>query len=131
MTRTKVLAAALALPLVLAACGGGDDDADSSGGDTPSTADLVVVGSDPARFDKAEYSLGSGLMTIELVNEGSLAHTLVIETAEGEDIDGFKISTAGGQTKDASVSLEPGTYALYCDIAGHRSQGMEAVLTVA
>ncbi len=131
MTRTKVLAAALALPLVLTACGGGDDDDAGSETPTESSADLLVIASDPARFDQAEYTLATGLKTIELTNEGSLAHTLVIEDANGDDIKDFKLSTNGGKSDDGKISLDAGTYTIYCDISGHRAQGMEASLVVA
>ena len=134
MRRTPhlLLAGALVLALPLAACG--DDDTTSSS-TTPSSADggpggeggaLTVGALDDLSFDKDEYEVGPGEVTITYENEGSLDHTLLIR-----DTDLSKLSVSGSKkTDEGSVELEPGTYEMYCDIAGHEAAGMVAELTV-
>jgi len=117
--------ATLTIPLALGACGGDDKGSSSSSG---SSADLRVIGQD-IKYDKKDYQMATGLKTIELKNQGSLAHTLLIEQ-DGKKIEGFKLSTAPKKTDSGKVNLPPGTYTIYCDITGHRAAGMEATLTV-
>ena len=112
---------------LLAACGDDDDD-DSGGQPSPpgGTVDVVVDAYDDLRFDEDAYTVSGGEVTFEYVNEGNLVHTLVIE-----DVDDFKLQVnSSGDTDTGSVALEAGAYELYCDVSGHRSGGMEAVLTV-
>ena len=40
------------------------------------------------------------------------------------------LEVENGETSTGSISLEPGRYILYCDVAGHRDSGMEAQLLV-
>jgi plastocyanin len=122
--RLSLAAALLAAPL-LTACG---DDDDSSSSSTTSAAAaggsaLEVGGTDQLTFDKSSYEAEAGTIDITYVNEGSVVHTLLIE-----GVDDFKLSI--GDTDEGTVELEPGTYLLYCDVAGHQAAGMEADLTV-
>lgn len=127
----RIAAAVVAILLavaVLAACSGGDDEAGDPGGEkiiTPRAADLVVVAESLKGFDKASYVADAGSVAIAYVNDHSLPHTLVIE-----GVDGFYIETGGDERGSDTVTLEAGTYTLFCDIAGHRQAGMEAALTV-
>jgi FtsP/CotA-like multicopper oxidase with cupredoxin domain len=67
----------------------------------------------------------AGDLTIELVNAGTMIHNLAFEDGPvSEDI-------AGGETTTFHVGeLAPGTYTIFCAIAGHREAGMEATLVV-
>ena len=40
------------------------------------------------------------------------------------------LEVENGEPSTGSISLEPGRYILYCDVAGHRESGMEAQLLV-
>ncbi|HEU4894809.1 MAG TPA: multicopper oxidase domain-containing protein [Acidimicrobiia bacterium] len=66
-----------------------------------------------------------GELTITVSNAGTMAHNLVFENGpRSADLN-------AGDTVTLDVgSLEPGTYVIYCDIAGHRAAGMEARLVV-
>lgn len=116
---------------MLAGCGG-DDDGGSGGGDGLSTGSgngggggtVTVVAQDSLRFDRDEYTAGSGEVTIEYENGGNLTHTLLID-----GVDDFKLTvTSNGDTDEGTADLEPGDYRIYCDIPGHES--MQATLTV-
>jgi plastocyanin len=126
MRRTPhlLLAGALALALPLAACGDDDTTADPPAGDdggASTDSELTVKAKDNLTFDKAEYEAAAGEIAVVYENEGSLAHTLLVK-----DVDGFKLAV--GDTDEGTVDLEPGTYELYCDVAGHGD--MKAELTV-
>ena len=121
--RVILMAALLAAPL-LAACGDDDTTSDSpttSGGEPSSS--LTVHGTDQLKFDKTAYEAEAGSIEVTYINDGSVAHTLLVT-----GVDGFKLSM--GSEDEGTVELEPGEYTLYCDVAGHESAGMVADLTV-
>ena len=128
----RVLGVAALVALPLAACGGDDDE--PSGSDTTDTTDagsgdgaITVDALDALRFEPGELTAPAGSVTFELVNDGSLPHTFVIEDYE----DDLELSVSGGgDTDDGSIELEAGDYVFYCDIPGHRGAGMEGTLTV-
>lgn len=115
---------ALALTAILTACGDTDDEATTTttgeGGGGP---DLTVDALDSLDFDQDSYEVEAGEVEVLYVNEGNLPHTLLVD-----EVDDFKLSV--GDEDSGTVTLEPGTYTLYCDVAGHRAGGMEAELTV-
>ena len=118
------LAAVAVSGVVLTGCGGGD-----SGGSTDNgaPADVVARGDDALKFDQAQYTAAAGSVDIQLVDNGSQPHTLLIE-----NVSGFKklSVTKKGGTDRRTVTLEPGTYTIYCDVAAHRGAGMEAKLVI-
>ena len=122
--RLSVAALVVAAPL-LAACG--DDDSTSeptvttSGGGSGSS--LTVHGTDQLKFDETSYTAEAGTVDVTYVNDGSVAHTLLIR-----GVNGFKLSI--GHEDEGTVDLEPGEYTLYCDVPGHEQAGMAADLTV-
>jgi plastocyanin len=109
--------------VVLAGCGGDD----SGGSTTPSTADVVVRGDDALRFDQAQYTATAGAVKIELVDDGTQVHTLVIDK-----VSSFKKLEVKdkGKTSTGTATLDPGTYTIFCDVPGHRGAGMEAKLII-
>lgn len=113
--------------LALTGCGGSDSGGDGGSGAAATPADVVVRGNDALKFDQKEYSAKAGSVKIELVNDGSQPHTLLVEKASA-----FKKLSVNskGDTASGSATLEPGTYTIYCDVAGHRGAGMEAKLVV-
>lgn len=120
------LVGASALAVVVAACGdsgGGDGNGGSAAGSCTPTSTVTVGALDKLVFDDDAYSAESGCIEFEYRNEGSVAHTLLIKGQSG-----FKLSV--GKTDSGTLELEPGTYTLFCDIAGHEAAGMAAELTV-
>lgn len=114
-----------ALGLLAGACG---DDDTSSGGDasvgTQSAAGTLTVVAEDIDFGHDEYRVDAGTIDVVYENEGSIVHTLVIR-----GVDGFKLTVRSrGDVDEGSVQLEPGEYALYCDIPGHEPAGMKATL---
>lgn len=69
-----------------------------------------------------------GPVTVELINEGSALHNFRIDQAVSDD---KKVEADAGETATGELLLFGGTeYTYYCDIPGHRSQGMEGTLQV-
>lgn len=88
-----------------------------------------------AKVSEVEYKIRlpattveRGRYTFDLENDGTIAHDLTIK--------GPGISKKGtpkiqpGQKAKLEVDLQPGTYDLYCSVAGHKALGMDVKLTV-
>ena len=108
--------------LLLNACGGGGATTLSASEDNV----VRVEASDRQDYNADVFEATAGEVTFELSQSGIQEHTLVVEGNEGE----MRLVVADGGTDLGSLHLEPGRYFLYCDIAGHRSSGMEARLIV-
>jgi uncharacterized cupredoxin-like copper-binding protein len=89
----------------------------------------------------------AGEVLFEVHNDGAVPHELVIIktdtdpatfTASGGKVDeegvgeliGEVEEFPGGATETGTFGLQPGTYALICNVAGHYEQGMYASLIV-
>jgi plastocyanin len=122
--RLRALALALPLALGLTACGG-DDAAPAT---APATADVVVTAKD-IHFTEDAYTAPAGDIEVAYLNEDSVRHTLIILDDQNEPIPDFKLEIPGkGSVDSGTVTLDPGTYTLFCDVPGHGS--MTATLTV-
>jgi plastocyanin len=70
--------------------------------------------------------IASGPTVFEVSNDGSVIHNLTLEN------DGNTSDLDAGASESLDVgTLSPGTYLVFCSIAGHREAGMEATITVA
>lgn len=85
---------------------------------------VVFVAVDIA-YEDAPEEVAAGTVQMELDNQGSIQHNVVIEELGDELV----LDAAGGETDSGSIELEAGTYTYYCDVAGHRESGMEGQLT--
>jgi plastocyanin len=127
--KRAAIATAAALSLLLGACGGGGSGGDASQ-PTTGAIDLTVKSLDPGgkySFDLKDYTAKAGTVNVALVNEGKENHNLLVQ---GVDKKKFKLSVTPGETKTGAVTLAAATYTIYCDLAGHRSAGMEAKLVL-
>ena len=115
--------ALLTAALVLAGCGGGGDDDDSE--TLVVTDGKVTVDADEYSFAPDRIETTAGSLEVTLVQKGDEEHTIVID-----GVDDFKLTVDGDPTETGTAELEPGEYAYYCDIAGHRGQGMHGTLVV-
>ncbi len=84
-----------------------------------------------ARIEMSEFAFGGDLavpagdLTIDLVNVGSAPHNLAFEGGPASaDLN------AGESASFHVGELAPGTYTIFCSIAGHREAGMVAELVV-
>jgi plastocyanin len=103
-----------------------EQEAKEKAKETAFTADLTVHAFDIGWKEK-DLKIGPGKVNIEMVNEGAIAHTFVLDGVAGAS----KLETPSGGSKDGgSFDLQAGTFTYYCDIPGHRQGGMEGKLTV-
>ena len=106
-----------ALSLVAFGCGNGDT-ADRSNDHTIEAGDLF--------FDPEDLAANAGEITFTMENTGAVEHDLRVDET-GDEIIGV---IDPGETATGSVTLDAGTYTLYCSVVGHREAGMEASLDV-
>ncbi|MCA0146700.1 plastocyanin/azurin family copper-binding protein [Blastococcus sp. LR1] len=142
LAAAAVLAGALA---AVSACSGGMDTPDaapssseestssssaapSSSTGSESAVQTITATEDDFSIALEESELTAGSYEIEVVNDGSATHDLVVEL-DGEDI--AASDTIGpGESTTVTVDLEPGEYVFYCSIGAHRSMGMELTVQV-
>ena len=87
---------------------------------SPAEGDLV--------FEPDTLESPAGEITIAYTNPSDVPHNVAIE-ADGQTLTESETVT-GGDTGEATAPLEPGEYAYFCAIPGHREAGMEGTLTV-
>lgn len=150
------LVSLLALTLVLAACGSSsssstksESDGDKEATSTKASSDTKVSDTTTATvkemsisFDKK--SVKAGDVKVIVKNEGKVMHEVVflktdvpvdkLTVKDGrvseKDSVGEVADVEAGETKDGVIKLEPGTYAVVCNIAGHYPAGMYTTLKV-
>jgi plastocyanin len=96
---------------------------------TPAKARLGVVAREWSLV-LSRASLPAGVAIVELQNFGEDAHNLRIERTDRSGAAANVPLAEAGERKSGEVTLAPGTYKLYCTLAGHEAQGMRASLTV-
>jgi nitrite reductase (NO-forming) len=123
-----VLAAALGCTLLLGACGGGGGGSDKKT-ITASNGKASVEAHD-IFFNVKQIDATPGQLDVTLEEKGSLDHTFVVQDSDGKDV-GKKLAVSGGKgSQSGTFDLTPGTYTFFCDIPGHRGQGMEGKIVV-
>jgi plastocyanin len=147
--RPLVATAALALALgFLAACGGSNSDSgaasgtsgssQASGSEAGSASPTASSGAAQAQSLNAtetngkialdKQALTAGDYTIQVVNNGTASHDLVVEQ-NGQAIARSEM-LAPGASGTVSVALAPGEYVFYCSVGNHRAMGMELTVQV-
>ena len=115
--------------LLLAVGCGGDDSKQSSRTVTVDAGGTVKVTGREYAFDPDRVVVrGGGPLTIELENDGDLAHNIRV-LGDGEEIGGTP-SFPSGRTESATVRLRPGKYELLCTVGDHADLGMKGALEV-
>jgi uncharacterized cupredoxin-like copper-binding protein len=136
MKARLVMPALVGLALAAVACDGGE-------------ADVVVTMRDDA-ITLSEGSLQSGELTFEGTNEGTMTHEFeVFRVPDGVDADALPVEgntapademlevidevedIAPGTSASLTLDLEPGTYAVLCNLPGHYANGMHTTFSVA
>lgn len=114
----------LALSLSLGACSDVDPEAADS---SPDGNVVTVTGTDPLAWNPAQLSAAPG--EVELVVECGLTvdHEFAIEDVRGGET---LVSCDAASVGTDTIELDAGTYTFFCNVPGHRDQGMVGELTV-
>lgn len=138
---------AVAAAVVLAGCGSSGSGggtaaggASSAGGGASSaagggTSSSAAGAGTAVTVDASEYALklpsthmAPGTYTFTMDNVGHATHAIEIE---GPGIDKAKSSTAGpGGKATLTVTLQPGSYEMWCPVGNHKQAGMDTTITV-
>jgi plastocyanin len=92
----------------------------------PAVAAITVDALPSIKFNSTTFTTKAGVNQIDYVGKGG-THTLVFTDPK---LTGFQLNVSTGKTDHGKVDLKPGTYTIYCSVDGHRSQGMQATITV-
>ncbi len=75
----------------------------------------------------AHLAAKAGKVRFIVSNQGTVPHGFEVEgPGVEEEIDPFP----AGQTRTLELELAPGTYEVYCQVPGHKEQGMKGELIV-
>jgi uncharacterized cupredoxin-like copper-binding protein len=126
-----VLGIGAAASIAVAGCssskGGGHP---SSGPATGASASGTAVQVTEKEFSisASRTSFTAGSYTFQANNAGSVSHNL---TVEGPGVEDKATSTLNpGGSGQLTVTLQKGSYQLYCSIDGHKDQGMHLTIQV-
>ena len=123
---TGVLGALMISGLLLAACGGGGGGGSGYVEPKGPAVQTLDIHAGNFYFKPKTLTAKAGITKITLDDDGGI-HTLVFDGA----FPGFMLEVSGGgDSQSSKVDLKPGTYTFYCNVTGHRAQGMEGTITV-
>jgi len=115
--------------LLVVAAGCGDDDETAGRTVTVKTGTTVPVVAKEYSFDPETIVVtGGGKLTVELDNQGTLAHNLRVLDG-GKDIGGTP-TFVGGEPRTGTLNLKPGEYEILCTVGDHAELGMKGKLEV-
>ena len=127
MKRLPVLRPLVGL-LLAASVAAGCSSSSATPDTVPADTNLEVRAVSGLRFDKTAYEVAAGESLVAYVNDDTIRHTLVV-VKDGTTVSGFELQVnKKGDIDSGSVTLDPGTYELFCTVPGHQS--MKAALTV-
>ena len=88
----------------------------------------VTVDETEYKISLSRSDLTPGTWTFNVVDDGQTTHALEIEGPGVADRASDTISS--GQSTALTVTLEKGSYELYCPVDGHKDLGMKTEITV-
>jgi plastocyanin len=126
---TRLACTLLLATVVATGCGGSDDDRPSGRTVAATPGSELRMTAEEYRFDPQVIRVkGPGKLTIDLANDGSLAHDVRVRR-DGQDVGGTP-SFQGGESRTATLDLKPGRYELLCTVGDHADLGMRGELVV-
>jgi len=125
-----ILGFLVAVPL-LAACGGGDTSTAATATPTSAPAKVVQVTESEFAITPATFTLTPGSYDFQVTSTGKFPHDLHIVDGTGREIGNTIGRLATGDLVHVRVTLDKGTYSMFCAVADHKAKGMTATITVA
>jgi uncharacterized cupredoxin-like copper-binding protein len=96
---------------------------------TSAAATAVTVTMTEFKFAMDNSALQAGSYTLHAVNAGQYPHALELS---GPGVSDQKTAVVQpGQSADLAVTLQAGSYDIWCPVDGHRAKGMEVHVDVA
>jgi plastocyanin len=136
--RLAVGAAITGVALSVAACsGGGTASAPSSGGASPTASsqpsnqpasNQVTVQMTDFHLALSQQKFTPSTYTFVAVNSGQAVHAIEVDGPGVSDQQTDDVQP--GQTARLTVTLQPGSYEMYCPVDGHKAKGMDTHFTV-
>ena len=124
--RTRLLIGAVALMLV-----GCSPEADERG--TPSTSEstteAIAISLADFMLDPDDVNATGPTLTFEVTNDGPTPHNFTVRN-DADEVVAATDDLSAGESETLDAELEPGTYTIFCSLAGHESLGMSGTLTV-
>jgi uncharacterized cupredoxin-like copper-binding protein len=117
----RLTATAGALGLLAAALG-------VAGAAPPAPPPIKVIAREFA-YEPKEFTARSGEMIFSVQNAGAIEHNFLIDDPAKKTVAKIAVISPG-EIEQVRVTLRAGTYAIYCDLPGHREAGMSAPLRV-
>ena len=117
----------LALVVLLAACGGDDGEEGAAEEGAAAASETVHVMAADFSFDPESITASDGNLTFAVMNEGGAPHALAIR---GDGVDESSDVVESGQSTSLEVSLQDGSYEIYCPVGDHADRGMVGTLNV-
>ena len=135
-------AALTSIGLLLAGCGGsGSSTTAAATSSTPPATSMtstsaamsgsgmtVTVGETEYKLSLSTSTFAPGAWTFKVVNKGTITHAFEIDGPGVEDRKSGPIDP--GASTNMAVTLQKGTYQLYCPVDGHKGLGMQTSITV-
>lgn len=122
--RASLVTSALIVSALLTGCGG-----DSATPVPTVEADLVVTAVNGLRWDAESYTLAAGEVSIAMRNEDSIRHTLVVLADKDVVGDLVLVVNRRGDVDTGTVTLEPGTYRIFCTVPGHQNMISDLIVS--
>jgi len=111
----------------IGACGGGGSSSGSGSGAPAGSTQVAVM---DFNFKPKDMTVSSGKVVFFLINSGPSAHDMVIADSTGKKVARSSLVQSGDTFTFTVTSLPAGKYVFFCDVPGHRAEGMEGTLTV-
>ena len=125
---TTGLALVAAIVFGLTACGGSSTSSSTTSTGASASGTLVAVTETEFAIAMPSTALTAGTYTFKVSNKGKFPHNLTIE---GPGVDKAASPTLqGGESGDVTVTLQAGSYELWCSVDGHKDKGMDVKITV-
>ena len=117
-----------------AAAGGSSSSPATSAAATTSTGGASMSGRD-VNVSETEFTISLPTMTFtpgehtfKITNKGTITHALEIDGPGVSDRKSAALSP--GASTSMTVTLQKGTYEVYCPVDGHKASGMQTMITV-
>jgi uncharacterized cupredoxin-like copper-binding protein len=135
--RLATVAVVAVAALAFAGCDDDEETATTTGatGATGATGEAKGGGGETLAVSLTEYKIdpqnptvAGGDVTLEVSNDGEIAHNLEVEGPSGDQELDTDLQAGDSGTLEVDLS-EVGTYVWYCPVGNHRDQGMEGEIT--